>query len=261
MPKLAIRITRPYSVIEESGLIDYLRDRSDGLVIAEHSPATETGNVIHCHLYCSSTVGYDAVSARIKALIGSGNEVFSIKTKYSKNGIKQDVDTGAITYMLKGKLEPCLALGVSEDEINFLRLQWKPPKAVADYVFATSADASGNDNTIVQIPMVVKDPILKTQKGQCREIKRRLENYVYDCRCVHCKFERSHGQEVLPVRWAPELIHQNEEIMYLVIHQVLDLADSCFCNKTVVKMAYHVWYVGREFDCPPTFISKMLYIR
>lgn len=259
MTKFAIRITRPFTEIQTSGFLDYLIERSDELVVAEHSPATETGHVIHCHMYCSTSVGYDSISTRIKSTLGSGNGVFSIKTKYGKKGVKKDVDKGAIKYMLKGKLEPSYVKGVSETDVNNLRLQWEPPKAVADLVFATPLDDA--QNTIVDIPLVIKNPALKTQKGQCIEIKRRLENYEYQCKCAQCKWQHSHGQETLPVRWAPELIHQNEEIMYSVIHKVLSEADACFCDKIVAKMVYHVWYVGREFDNPPRFISERLHIR
>lgn len=258
MPTFALRVTVPY--VELNLMIQYLDERCTELVVAEHSPATGTGKVVHCHAYLNSTVGYDSIRDKLKSIYKGGNADYSLKSKYGKGSAKKDVDKGAIKYLLKGRLEPCFVKGVSVEEILNLRSQWVEP--VTRLVYASPED--GNiPNTVVERPVRVMDPLLRTQKGMLEVLRTRLINLKYECNCSFCKLERSAGQTAFPVQWTIDIVHENKRKLSEQIANVFYEANKVPDDKTVQKFIYAVYYtqfVSEDSWRTPEFIFARLNI-
>lgn len=109
----------------------------DALVVYEHEPHGNEDNV-HVHMYLVGTrVSTDTLKNYIKkcGMIPKrssealkGNAFWSFKTEYTPYGDTQTfpVDTGCISYMSEGKLEPKYVKGFTSDEIEMYRDKWDP---------------------------------------------------------------------------------------------------------------------------------------
>lgn len=253
----AIRVTKPFNEI--SNFLDYIIERSDVVVVAEHSPATQTGNVVHCHIHCNASVGYHALRNRIKSSF-TGNAEHSCKQTYKSGKSSLPIDEGNITYILKGKLEPSYVKGVSEQEINNLRCKWVPH--VTSYVTATPYDGSG-ETIMTPSEVRVRDPALRTKMGVLERIADTMKTYSYDCYCWQCKSERQAGQSVFPVKWSLDKVHQNyrelSRVMNLVIFESGGRPNFQDC-RTYIYCMYYTHIYDPEGWRTPDFIFESLHL-
>lgn len=252
---IAIRITRPFT--ELGTFLDYIVERSDVVVVAEHGVATGTGNETHCHIHCNPTVGYHALRNRLREDF-AGNAEWSCKKKYKRNNKVSDIDDGHITYALKGKLEPCFVKGVSEEQINLLRSKW-----VANVATLVVPPGTLPVNEVVEQPVLVRDPSLRTKLGVLERIKACLTGYSYDCQCLCCKSVRRTGQTCLPVVWSLEKVHENQRELIRIISEVIIESGKPPCFQDVQQYVYSVYYtpfVNPDGWRTPDFIFQKLYL-
>lgn len=121
-----MRITRTYLQLED--VIKRWKAMCDTIVVYEHD---EDANRVHCHLYLG---GVNVSTKRLKQISGLpnlGNTLWSWKTATEDIGVY-------ITYMSKGKMDPCYLHNFEFKDCEALRLMWvtPPPKvsnALAQY--------------------------------------------------------------------------------------------------------------------------------
>jgi len=108
----AIRLTYTYQ--QMVGVIQRISDDADVVVVYEH----DESNRKHIHLY---TEGTKSTVQTIKNWI---TKELSFKPDKSDWSFKTAQDRKFITYMSKGKLDPCAKKGISDSEIDELRKKW-----------------------------------------------------------------------------------------------------------------------------------------
>lgn len=250
----AIRITRPFTAVTD--FLDYIVERSDAVIVAEHGPSTGTGNVEHCHFHISTDTGYHAIRNRLKATY-SGNGDWSCKQTYKDKGKFNPIDSRNITYILKGKLEPSFVKGVPDEEILNLRQQWVEP--VRNYVVTPPTDISGSG----EYDLRVRDLSIRTKMDTIERIRNVLLHHTYDCTCWHCKSERQSGQTVFPVRWSIDKVHNNFREVSRIISEVCWEAGKPPAPQDVRQYLYNIYYTP-YFDPDgwrtPDFIFESLHL-
>lgn len=251
---VAIRITRPYADITD--FVEYITERSDVVVVAEHSPDTNTGTVVHCHIHANIDVGYHAIRNRLKATY-SGNGDWSCKQTYKDKGKSVPINSRNITYILKGRLEPKFVKGVPDEEILNLRQQWVEP--VRNYVITPTEQPSGSAEYEVR----VRDTSIRTKMDTLERIRNVLMHHTYECNCWHCKAERQSGQTVFPVSWSIDKVHNNYREVARIISEVCWEAGKPPAPQDVRQYLYNIYYT--PFFSPdewrtPDFLFESLHL-
>lgn len=244
MVNYAIRIAMSYADASNNLIIQYLADRSDEAVFYEHSIATRTSNgKTHIHGYLAGcTVGSKSIYSQLtKHGAPSGNAGRSCSETYGKEPNVKPIDRGYITYSSKGRLEPCYVKGVSETEINNLKLEW------VDYSDQSGLQGQQNDSG-------TKPAKKHTQYDQYCEIVEILSDKRYKCNCEPCKYNRPHDDQTLlddgTVKWSYNmLIHHNSQVMVQTIIQVRKKYRELTCPKTLEKFIFMILNDNREMEC------------
>jgi len=111
---LFVRVSESYASLE--GFFSSLSDVCGKLIVYEHS---EKSSNVHVHFYTEEcAIKPDAMKIRIKKHL----HVTSYdKTKWS---FKTASDPDCIVYMSKGRLEPCLVKGFTQDEVVAYKDRW-----------------------------------------------------------------------------------------------------------------------------------------
>lgn len=121
------RITLPFETIRPA--FEVIRDEVSHLVVYEHLTDNEVKQT-HCHFYIFCPYSTDTLKNRFKECIPSktkkGNSFWSFKTEYKPYGSDKTipVDRNCITYMSKGKLDPSMMKGFTQDEIDGYKSGW-----------------------------------------------------------------------------------------------------------------------------------------
>ena len=233
----AIRVTHSEQT-DISGIIKYLSDRTDVVVVCQHDPSTNTGNKPHFHIHLQGCTTTDTTIlgklTQLKAPKGCAGR--SVKRTYGKAPDIKPVDTGNITYISKGRLEPVFLKGISQTEYYNLRLNWvnygvepQDPKRKA-----TS-------------PRTEAKPKL-TVYGQWEEVMRRLRTIPYECKCNICNANKQTNL-IGGILWNEYDEHENYNHCCTTIRQVrkeCHLMTDARTRKPFLEMIYTE---GHEREC------------
>lgn len=113
----AVRITYPYTRLK--GFTQRLLEVCDRLAIYQHDEASR----VHIHAYLDRCqVSVQTMKNWIIADVDEQptKDMWSFKTKTREGPIEDRF----LTYMSKGKLDPVLVKGFTQDQINYYRSQW-----------------------------------------------------------------------------------------------------------------------------------------
>lgn len=111
----AIRLTFTYQQMEK--VVKRICDDADVVVVYEHDESARK----HIHLYTEGT------KTSVQTIKNWVTKDLGCKVDKADWSFKTAKDRRFITYMAKGKLQPCLVKGISDDEINTLREKWVEP--------------------------------------------------------------------------------------------------------------------------------------
>lgn len=111
---------------------ELMAEKSERMVVYQHEPEGNDDNV-HVHIYLVNTqVSTDTLKNYIKKFTrvpsDKGNKFWSFKTEYIPYGSTkpQPLDSGCITYMSKGELQPVFNKGFTQEELDMCRDRWDP---------------------------------------------------------------------------------------------------------------------------------------
>lgn len=114
MGDLFCRVRVPYANV--TGAVEAIAEKCDKIVVYEHN---ERQDNIHIHLYLQRCqVSTDTVKNYFKKC------GFNAGPKGTGWSFTKATDIGCITYMSKGKLDPCYVKGFTQDEIDECKDRW-----------------------------------------------------------------------------------------------------------------------------------------
>lgn len=236
----AIRVTMTTDT-DVSGIIRYISDRSDVVVVCEHNPATNTGNKPHIHIHVQGcTTATKTLLGKFTELrVPKGQAGRSVKTTYGKDPDAKPVDTGNITYISKGRLEPVFLKGVSIDEYYILRSNW------IDY--GVQAGTQGRQPITLE-PSGKTKPKKLTVYGQWEEVMRRLRTVPYECKCSVCNANKQTNL-IGGILWTEYDEHENYNHCCYVIRQVRKEQGVMTDERTRRPFLEMIYTEGHEREC------------
>lgn len=239
----ALRVT-PADDTDLSGVIKYLQDRSNILVIVEHSLENGGGTRKHYHLHIMGlSVNDKSLYKQLdKSRVPRGNDGRSCKTKYNKEN-PTDIDSGNITYISKGKLEPYLLHGMSIDEYNELRSKWVEYRSVAQ---------------TKEIAKTKKSTKNVTRYDMYNEAISLLQE-PYECKCVDCKHQRLIAMEYgkdYKIVWDYSTNHQHVARAGQVILQIRKKYNRGYNDHALDGDMCMLYNEGREFEMQSSWIDR-----
>lgn len=191
---LFIRVTVEWS--QAVSAIELISSKVNRMVVYEHNSG---GKNCHIHMYLETcSVSTDTLKNYIRkhVTLDKGNKVWSFK--------KAD-DSDCITYMSKGKLDPCYVKGFTQDELIVYKDKWvertpetsTPKDTVTQYSMAMEVCELVNDklkkrpdlHTIEIYELCVRYSIEtchKHRKGFCEHSLKKIAQTAYT-RVENCK--------------------------------------------------------------------------
>lgn len=236
MNNYAIRVTMNDDT-DLSGIYTYLADRANVVVVCRHSPETNTGHNPHVHIHVGGcpTSTKTILGKFTELKVPAGNNGRSVKTSYGEEA--KPVDTGNITYISKGRLEPEFLKGVTISEFYNLRSNW------VDYGVKQSR-TQGREVATSGQPKKKK----LTTYGQWEEVMRRLRTIPYQCKCHICNANKQTNL-IGGVMWNEYDEHENYTHCCTVIREVRKeqgLMTDARIRKPFLEMIYTE---GHEREC------------
>lgn len=241
MNNFAIRVTMSEET-DLSGIYAYLADRANVVVVCRHTKETNTikiGDSPHVHIHVGGcTVDTKTILGKLTQLKApKGNKGRSCKDTYGKAPNIKPVDSGNISYISKGRLEPEFLKGVSISEFNSLRSNWVDYGVVESRTQGREAPSPGQ-------PKKKK----LTTYGQWEEVMRRLRTIPYQCNCNICN-ANSQTNLIGGIMWNEYDEHENYTHCCTVIREVRKeqgLMTDARIRKPFLEMIYTE---GHEREC------------
>lgn len=204
------RITFPYDVL--SGFFEKLADDCTRLVVYQHD-ASQT----HVHFYAQNcSIKTDAMKTRIKKHL----QVASMdKNKWS---FKTASDTGCITYMSKGVLEPMFVKGFTREELVVCKDRW---------VERTPETSAPKKSTVTQYDMAME--VFEMIRAKCShsDITEMLMN---DCQLQPPKDYDEKSLYALCIKYAIRVCHKHRKgFDEFSIRKIISPAYTKFANGKV----------------------------
>lgn len=180
----AIRLTFTFKQMEN--VVKRICEQADVVVVYQHDESSRT----HIHLYT------EGMSTSVQTVKNWVMRDLACKVDKADWSFKTAKDRRFITYMAKGKLQPCLVKGISDAEINTLREKWVEPitikkdkKVVATTWFMAKELAEVINAGAVKRE-VYRDKITNVSRHEWFEVP--PETIIQECINIHNKHEKAY---------------------------------------------------------------------